>query len=182
MNNKDNTKQVKKVIRVFFVWSETKEAEWLNKMSRDGWHLIKVSVFFYIFEKGEPENFVYQFDFRLGSSEDEEEYLEIFRSAGWELVNQFGAWYYFRKPWREGEQNRIYSDRESLKKKYMTILFFLFLVGLPLFINLFIFQDRGGLSRFYSWFWPVNTFFFVLWLFAVVRIFIYMKRVTRKPE
>jgi len=165
-------------IRTFFVWSEKKEQAWLEEMSRKGWHLKKASFWRYTFEKSKPVNFVYQFDFRFGSSKDVEEYLGIFREAGWELISRSGGWHYFRKPFREGEQNRIYSDRESLKKKYRTILAFLLITGIPLFHNFLIIFRRPGLTGFYQYFWPVNTLFLILWIYAVIRIFLYMKRLS----
>ncbi|MEN8223105.1 MAG: DUF2812 domain-containing protein [Acidobacteriota bacterium] len=182
MVKENREKEVKRVAKTFFIWSEKKEARWLNEMSKKGWHLKKASVLYYTFEKGEPGDFVYQFDFRFGSTKDEKEYIGLFEGAGWELINKQGAWYYFRKLYREGEQNEIYSDRESLKKKYRTILTFLFLVGLPLIFNFFTVFRSYGRSGFYKYFWPFNTIILILWIYAVIRIIIYMRSESGKYD
>lgn len=144
MNAKHNGKTVKRVVRTYFVWSEKKEARWFREMSARGWHLKKASPLFYTFENGEPRDLVYQFDFRFGSSGDEAEYLDIFREAGWERVCRVGGWYYFRKDRREGEQNRIYSDRESLRKKYRTLLLLMWIYAI---IRISMYMRKGEEDR-----------------------------------
>ena len=175
-------KNIKKVIKFYFVWSEDKEAQWLRNMSNKGWHLIKASIFNYTFEKGDPDDFIYQFDFRMNPSKDEKEYLEIFKISGWESINKVGGWYYFRKIFKKGEQNEIYSDKESLKQKYKKLLGFLFIVGLPLYYNFFIVFRNYEKSGFYKYFWFFNTFFLILWLYAFIRIIFYVKKISKEQE
>ncbi len=177
---KEKSKKIKKVIKLYFVWSEDKEEQWLRNMANQGWHLKKASLFNYTFEKGEPKDFVYQFDFRMNSSKDEKEYLDLFKESGWTLINRLGGWYYFRKIYKEGEQNEIYSDKESLKQKYKKLLGFLLLTGFPLFFNFLTILRPYGQSSFYKYFWPFNTFILVLWLYAFIRIFFYIKKLSRE--
>ena len=174
-----NVVERKRVRKLFFVWGEQKEAAWLRKMSNQGWHLVKASLGKYHFEKGEPGDFVYQFDFSMKSTKDEAEYLKIFREAGWEFINRLGGWYYFRKPYLEGELNEIYSDRESLKQKYRKLLFFLFLTGFPLIYNFFIIFRVNGRTDFYRYFWFFNGFILIMWLYAFIRTILYMRTLTK---
>lgn len=182
MVNENKEKTIKRVSKVYFVWSEDKEAQWLSDMSKKGWHLKKASIFNYTFEKGESVDYIYQFDFRMNSSKDEKEYLELFKGSGWEFINRMGGWYYFRKPYREGELNEIYSDKESLKQKYKKLLRFLLLAGFPLFYNFFIIFRNYGRSGFYRYFWPFNTIILILWLYAFIRILLYVRKLTREQE
>ena len=167
-------KKRKLVIKFFFVWSEHKEAQWLRKMSLQGWHLVKASLFNYTFEKGEPRDFNYQFDFAINTRAKEEEYLELFHTAGWELINRFGSWYYFRKPADEHGQE-IYTDASSLKQKYRRVLMILLATGLPLLLNLRLFS-RSTAGSFYQYFMVFNLCLFVLWVYAFVRIILYMRK------
>lgn len=177
-NNKNDN--IKKVIKFYFVWSEDKEAQWLRDMANKGWHLKNASIFYYTFEKGDSEDFVYQFDFRMNSSKEEKEYLDLFKASGWEFINRLGGWYYFRKLYKEGGQNEIYSDKESLKQKYKKLLGFLLLTGFPLFFNFFTILRPYGQSGFYKYFWPFNTFLFVIWLYAFIRIIIYVRKLSKE--
>ncbi|HCU56765.1 MAG TPA: hypothetical protein DF984_00800 [Anaerolineaceae bacterium] len=48
----------------FWAWQDEKEEQWLNAMSKQGYHLISPGSFGrYEFEQGEPKNYVYRLDF-----------------------------------------------------------------------------------------------------------------------
>ena len=85
--------ETKRSWKLFFAWQEKREAEWLSKMSSEGWHLSAVSFLKYTFTKGTPEDYVYQFDFITLRKKDEPEYLEVYADAGWESVGKLGGWY-----------------------------------------------------------------------------------------
>ncbi|OJG97368.1 hypothetical protein RV18_GL000860 [Enterococcus termitis] len=74
----------------------------------------------YIFEKCEPEDYVYQLDFKQ-ENQDVEQYLQLFEDCGWEYFYKFGNWYYFRKLKSEiDDENVIFSDastRAEMAKK-----------------------------------------------------------------
>ncbi len=175
-----NTVETKTFVKFFFVWSEDKEAIWLREMANKGWHLVRASVFNYTFRKGEPADYVYQFDFRLKAYKDETEYLEIFTDAGWEYINRVFGWYYFRKKYREGEQNEIYSDKESLIQKYKKLLFFMVLCLLPLIysmLSMVLTSERFIFSRAVLYF---DLAILLLWGYAFIRVIRYVRKLSRK--
>jgi hypothetical protein len=72
-----------------------------------------------------------------------EEYVQIFKDAGWEYVGEMSNWRYWRKRNTDGETPEIFSDNESKIKKYQRLLgimgfflFFLVFMGINLWRNL----------------------------------------------
>jgi hypothetical protein len=110
-------------------WNEKKKTERLQAMARQGWHLEKIHPFHNIFRRGEPADMVYRLDFTAPFwRRDKQEYLQLFRDAGWEHVGRFARWQYFRKLQRPGESNEIYSDSAGHIDKYKRIVVVLLVV------------------------------------------------------
>ena len=108
-------------IRLFWPWQDDREEEWLEAISRDGWHLSKVGFSgVYFFHKGEPKHTVYRMDYQIPSKKDRGAYLQLFRDAGWEHLGGSG-WEYFRKEASPDEEPEIFTDPESKIKKYERI-------------------------------------------------------------
>ncbi|MDE5892283.1 MAG: DUF2812 domain-containing protein [Acetatifactor sp.] len=153
----------------FFTIADFKEEEkWLQKMHRGGLKLVNMRppCFFY-FERCEPEDVVYQLDFRNRRDGDGVEYRQMFRDCGWEYVSTCMSFHYFRKPvsQMEGEEE-IFSDNVSRidllgriwKWRMMPIFVIFFGCILPQ-----IHQGIVGSN-------PIDVFF---WMFFVM-LFIYM--------
>ena len=122
----------KSVWRCFFAWNDWKEEEWLGRMAAEGWHLLRVSPFLYRFRKGKPADLVFRLDYRSGFREDREEYLSLFRDAGWEHRGEMGGWQYFSTPRGSGKlPPEIYSDNPSRATKYKRLLLLIALLLLP---------------------------------------------------
>lgn len=101
--------------RVFTIADFKEEEKWLREMHRNGWKLVKmVAPCFFYFERCEPEDVVYQLDFRNWRDGDGVEYRQMFQDCGWEYVGGCLNFHYFRKPVNrmEGEEE-IFSDNES---------------------------------------------------------------------
>ncbi len=100
----------------FFTIADFKEEEkWLQKMHRGGLKLVNMrSPCFFYFERCEPEDVVYQLDFRNRRDGDGVEYRQMFRDCGWEYVSSCMSFHYFRKSVSkmEGEEE-IFSDNVS---------------------------------------------------------------------
>ena len=116
----------------FLVWQEERESRWLKSMSAQGWHLKQVMVFLYRFEKGEPRDYEYSFDFITGGRTDLQEYRGLVEDTGWQYIDNMGGWQYFRIDADKAEGAEIYTDMDSLKAKYRRVLAFLCLSGFPL--------------------------------------------------
>lgn len=93
--NEDN-RRFKTVSRIFFAWQAEKEENWLNEMSKKGWHLDNTGFITYTFRKGESEDIIYRLDFKIIRNENIDDYITLFEDAGWEYISKMGPWYYFR--------------------------------------------------------------------------------------
>lgn len=107
----------KTVFRAYFAWDYEQELEELNRMSEQGWQLVKGGCFHSRFVKNTELRYRYQLDYRP-DVEDMGRYLETFREQGWEYVNStYNGWRYFRKiydPTLPEEEYQIFTDCSSL--------------------------------------------------------------------
>ena len=86
-------------IKYFSIVEYDKEQEYLRRMHKSGWKLTRVSgICVYHFEKCEPEDVIYQLDYNQEGIEHKSEYLQLFADCGWEYLQDFAGYSYFRKP------------------------------------------------------------------------------------
>lgn len=161
-------------IRWFWSWNDEKEEQWLREMSAQGWHLKEVeNPFFYIFEEGNPAEFVYRLDF-LATRIDESEYQQIFEDAGWAYLGVKRGWRYFRQKATADSLPEIYTDNESKVKKIQRTM------GYQLF-SLFVILGYGFLYT--SW-GPaeltLSLFIIISLIFAysLVRLWLRMRQLS----
>ena len=84
--------------KVFFITDFNQQAHYLSNMHKKGWKLVKISwSLFYHFEKCEPEDVVYQVDFKESKNKDRESYLRMYEDYGWEFVTSCQSFIIFRK-------------------------------------------------------------------------------------
>lgn len=166
MDNKENK------IRRFFSISDFMEEEiWLSDQHKNGWKLISIeSPTVYLFEKTEPEEFVYKLDFQDKNIDDD--YLLIFKDYGWEYCGSSSGWNYFRKlksQLKNENEIEIFSDNESklgmvnqiIAKKFCKLLVMLLVaVALHFFsIKLVYFGEKIEFL--------LNTFFIVFYIVII---------------
>ncbi len=111
MKNENYLKQFK----YFTIFEYEKEEKYLREMHKDGWKFIKVSgLGTYHFEKCTPEDVVYQLDYNQEGIKNKDEYLQMFSDCGWEHLQEYAGYSYFRKPASEmkGDEG-IFCDEES---------------------------------------------------------------------
>ncbi|MBC6315757.1 DUF2812 domain-containing protein [Listeria grandensis] len=109
---------VKKVMKFITVDNVEKEEAFLEEMANQGWFFTKYAFPHYHFEKGAPGAYSYCIDYKETTG-DEEEYLVLFKDAGWENVFSYpifkGKWMYFRKRVQEGGGREvIFTDNDSM--------------------------------------------------------------------
>lgn len=107
--------ETKKEFRYFTIFNHKKEEDYLGDMHRAGWKFTKVSGFgTYHFEKCEPADVVYQLDYNPQTKETLPQYLQMFSDCGWEYIQDYVGYSYFRKPASEmkGEEE-IFNDTDS---------------------------------------------------------------------
>ena len=105
----------------------------------------------YYFEKCTPQDVVYQLDYNKDGLEHKDEYLKMFQDCGWEYIQDYAGYSYFRKAVSEdGIAEEIFCDEESkfqmmqrvIKGRMLPLLILFFAVLLPQFIdNLFHSQN-----------------------------------------
>lgn len=138
------SKNTKKQFKYFTIADQKKEEEYLRKMHNEGWKLVRISgLCVYHFEKCEPEDVVYQLDFDPKSNENKSEYIKMFSDCGWEYIQDFVGYSYFRKPCSEmnGEES-IFNDAESkaamlqrvIKTKIAPLMIFFLCCLVPQFV------------------------------------------------
>jgi len=71
---------------------DDREEEWLRQMGKNGYHLQELPFpCFYTFLRGSPRDDAYRLDFITTRNRAEfQQYLRIFRDAGWEHLGQMG--------------------------------------------------------------------------------------------
>ena len=90
--------KTKKEFRFFTIFQHEKEQEYLGIMHRAGWKFIKVTGFgMYHFEECEPEDVVYQLDYNQEGIAHKDEYVQMFKDCGWEYIQDYVGYSYFRK-------------------------------------------------------------------------------------
>ena len=138
---------------MYSAWNYMQEVEDLNKMSDEGWQLVRGGCFHSKFVKNPDIRYRYQLDYQ--KIDDMARYIEIFREQGWEYVNStFNGWHYLKKlydPALPDEAYEIFTDRESLREmtgrwtRFATILGVLF--GIMAIIEAFRVITEPNLPR-----------------------------------
>lgn len=104
-------------IKYFSIVEYDKEQEYLRRMHKSGWKLTRVSgICVYHFEKCEPEDVIYQLDYNKEGIEHKSEYLQLFADCGWEYIQDYVGYSYFRKPAATAGSDEIFCDDESRRE------------------------------------------------------------------
>lgn len=149
----------KKESKYFTIFNHEKEEEYLRQQHKAGWKFVKVTGFGkYHFEKCQPEDVVYQLDYNQEGSANKEEYIQMFADCGWEYIQEYAGYSYFRK--RAADMNgeeAIFSDDSSrvamMERVYKTRLIPLLVIFAACILPQFIIQlsnGRYGLAVFFG--------------------------------
>ena len=176
---------VKKISKWFWVWNLDQEKAFLEEKAREGLILNRVGLGRYNFEEGEPQDLVYQMDFKgFDRKMSESEYLQLYQDAGWTLAGRLGSWYYFSQESSEGQDLGLFNDNASKAAVYKRILGFLLLTGFPMYYQLiFSFPNLSSSSfefpNFYFFFRIFLSLVAVLHLVAMLKILCMYRRTLR---
>lgn len=140
MKNKNERKRFK----YFSIFEYEKEEQYLREMYKSGWRFLKVTgLGVYHFEKCIPADVIYQLDYNQDSKEHKDEYLQMFSDCGWEYLQNYAGYSYFRKPAAEmNGDEEIFCDNESklqmmervLKGRMFPLLIIFFCCLVPQFV------------------------------------------------
>ena len=151
--------KTKKEFKYFTIMDHKKEEIYLREMHKRGWKFVRVGgLGVYHFEECKPADVIYQLDYKPKSKESDDEYLQMFRDCGWDYMQEYAGFRYFKKSAESmsGEEN-IFSDDESradmmdrvYKNRLLPILWIFFLCLIPQFvINLS--SQRYGVAVIYG--------------------------------
>jgi len=155
----------------FWAWDDEKEESWLSNMAREGWHLKDLGLpGNYTFESGEPREDYYRMDF-ITNRRDFQNYIQLFKDAGWEHLGELGGWQYFRTNAEETVIPEIYTDKDSKIQKYQRLIAYLIIF----FPVLFIFTIRpvdatSELANLYMMGKFLMSFMLIIYAYAMIRI------------
>lgn len=133
-------RDTKTEFRYFMVPEWKKEEEYLREQHKNGWEFLKVNFCLYHFKKCSPGDVVYQLDFNPASTTQKEEYIQMFQDCGWEYLQNFAGYSYFRKSVSEmnGKEEIFCDDASRLdmmkhvfKHRMIPLLCIFFLVIIP---------------------------------------------------
>ena len=107
--------KIKKELRYFSIFNHEKEQEYLQEQHRHGWKFLKVTGFgVYHFEECQPEDVIYQLDYNQEGSAQKEAYIQMFADCGWEYIQEYAGYSYFRKPAANmADEEEIFCDESS---------------------------------------------------------------------
>lgn len=134
-------KNTKTEIRFFSVPQWKKEEAYLREQHHNGWEFVGINgLCLYHFRKCEPKDVVYQLDYNPDSVSQKSEYTQMFSDCGWEYLQNYVGYSYFRKAASEmnGTEEEIFCDDASrldmLKRVFvgrmipLLIIFFLIII------------------------------------------------------
>ncbi len=137
--------ETKKEFKIFTIVQHKEEEQYLRKQHNAGWKFVKVTgIGMYHFEKCQPEDVVYQLDYNTEGSSDKAEYIRMFADCGWDYIQEFFGYSYFRKRAADmnGEEEIFCDDSSRLammervfKGRLVPLLIVFFTVLLPQFIS-----------------------------------------------
>ena len=118
-------KNTKTEFRYFSIADWKEEEDYLRRRHQQGWKFARVTLpGIYHFTRCTPEDVVYQLDYNPEGLADRESYLQLFSDCGWEHLQDFVGYSYFRKPAAEmGEdQEEIFCDDASRRAMLLRVL------------------------------------------------------------
>ena len=137
--------ETKKQFKYFTIAEYEKEQDYLRMMHKSGWKIVKITGFgVYHFEKCTPEDVIYQLDYNKDGLRNKEEYVKLFSDCGWEYLQDYVGYSYFRKPLSEANsEEEIFCDDDSrlqmmervFRGRVVVLLTLFFCILVPKFVN-----------------------------------------------
>lgn len=123
--------------KLFMAWEHEAEEKWLEEMESQGWHFSSYHLFYYVFEKGEPNRYQYRLEMlpELPSHPESRRYIEFMADMGVDVVDTYLRWVYFRKPY-DDTPFELYSDLDARIRHLTGILRLLLAPILLVFCNM----------------------------------------------
>lgn len=129
-------------MRFFNIVQWKQEQDYLRSQHNNGWKFKKLDwLCCYHFERCEPEDVKYQLDFNPDGINHKSEYVQLFSDCGWEYMQDYVGYSYFRKPvaQMQNQDEEIFCDDTSrldmmkrvFKGRIIPLIFMFLCVILP---------------------------------------------------
>lgn len=142
-----------KMFKVFFDIEE--EEKWLNEQLQKGYRCTKISVWGVYTFRITDKRYVMRLDYQGYMAKKKlEEYKGTYEDFGWDYIKGSGIWPGRIRYWQkeEGDQNELFSDRQSRGNYYKRLMVYSFMLGMPGLIYLFLlYRDSGGIYHEELW-------------------------------
>lgn len=142
-------KNTKTEIRFFSIAQWKQEEAYLREQHRNGWEFVSINgICLYHFKKCDPKDVIYQLDYNRDSMTQRREYLQIFSDCGWEYLQNYAGYSYFRKAASDmdGTEEEIFCDDDSrldmMKRIFERRMIPLFIIFCLVIIPQIIMQSR----------------------------------------
>lgn len=114
----------KREFRYFSIVEYEEEQDYLRAQHQSGWRFVRISGFcVYHFEACEPEDVVYQLDYNQDGLAHRDEYVKMFADCGWEYLQDYVGYSYFRKPASEMNGDEEIFCNESSRAQMLERVF-----------------------------------------------------------
>lgn len=151
-----------KKFRLFLASDVQKEEKWLTEMSAEGLHFRKNRFGIYYFDEDPNKAYVYQIDFQQNIDKT---YFQLYEDAGWEAVDELmRTFHYFRREADATGAQKIYSDQESMKESFRSMMKF--------YIVIFVFLIASNVPTLL--YWQGYTIQKVLLVIHIFLVFVYI--------
>lgn len=177
-------KNKKVKIRYFTVVQWKQEQEFLRQQHKNGWKFTKLNALgCYHFEKCESEEVVYQLDYNPDGIAHKAEYVKMFRDCGWEYLQDYVGYSYFRKPASQMDgDEEIFCDDSSrldfMKRVFKGRIIPLFIIFFAIIIPQIFFHSHFGNiygKIFTGLFIVFGVLYLVLFLMFAIQLWRYQK-------
>lgn len=175
-------------VRFFSITQWKQEEEYLRKQHQDGWKFTRVGFpGIYHFEKCEPEDVVYQLDYNQEGVAHKQEYIQMFYDCGWEYLQDFFGYSYFRKPVSQmhGEEEIFCDDfsrfdmmKRVLRGRMLPLVVMFFCIIIPQVFMQSHF-DYGGWHGLWYVFLVLFGVYLVLFAHFAYQFWQYWKRIYK---
>lgn len=144
--------KTKKQFKYFSIMEYEKEQIYLQNMHKAGWKFVRVSgIGTFHFVESTPEDVVYQLDYNQEGLANKAEYVQMFNDCGWEYIQDYAGYSYFRKSASQmngdeeifcDEESRIQMMERVFKGRLLPLVILFSCVLMPQFIlNVFSFHN-----------------------------------------
>lgn len=138
--------EYKTEVKFFTVPQWREEEKYLRDQHKNGWEFVSLSgLGIYRFRRCEGQDVVYQLDYNPDSVNKKGEYIHLFADCGWEYLQNYAGYSYFRKPadQMDGEEE-IFCDDESrldmmkrvFRGRMLPLVVLFFTIIIPQLLNL----------------------------------------------